>query len=142
MASVNIFAVLVAGLVPMLIGMVWYSKMGFGNLWMSLIGKTEEEILESAKGKELQMYGGSLVAAMITSFVIAVLTNAWISSAAPSSALMAGLTVGLLGWLGFFATLSLQTVNFESRRPAVWALNAAYNLICLLIMGAIHGLWR
>ena len=41
--SINWWAVLVAGVVYMVVGMVWYGPL-FGKLWKSLMGFTDESV--------------------------------------------------------------------------------------------------
>ena len=43
MHDVNLLAVLVAGIVPMIVGMLWYGPL-FGNRWLTPMETTPEEI--------------------------------------------------------------------------------------------------
>lgn len=43
-SDVNLVAVLVAGVVDMVIGALWYSPVLFAKSWMRLIGKKEEDM--------------------------------------------------------------------------------------------------
>jgi hypothetical protein len=54
----NIFAILVAATVPMIIGMIWYSNKVFGKTWMALNGFTEEQL---KSGNMLVIFGVSLL---------------------------------------------------------------------------------
>lgn len=65
---INYLAVLVAGLVPMVVGMIWYSPAVFAKKWLVLIGKTEEEIKKSGPGKA---YAISTLASLLMSYVMA-----------------------------------------------------------------------
>ena len=49
--AVNYLAVLVAAIVSMVIGGLWYSPLLFGNVWMKLSGITQKDV-EKAKKKE------------------------------------------------------------------------------------------
>lgn len=60
--QVNWLVQLVAALVPMIVGMVWYNPKVFGNAWMQAAGMTEEKI----KGANMPViYGISLVMAFL-----------------------------------------------------------------------------
>ena len=141
MVQPNLLAVLVAGIIPMFIGALWYSPVAFGSQWMRLIGKTEEEIREASSGKSLQMYGSSFIASLIMAYVLAYIIQVF-ADAYGAEGIWAGMQSGFWVWLGFVATVSLQTVNFEFRRTGLYLLNICYNLVCLLAMGALLGVWR
>ena len=58
----NWIAVIVAALVPMVIGFIWYNPMLFGNAWMKASGMTEEK-----------MKGGNMPVIFGVSFVLSLL---------------------------------------------------------------------
>ena len=47
--ELKFYLVLATGLIPLLVGMIWYSKALFANAWMQASGMTEE------KGKSMNM---------------------------------------------------------------------------------------
>lgn len=55
-------AVLAGGLVPFIVGSLWYSKALFGNVWMRELGKTEEDIKQ---GNMAVTFGLSFVMALV-----------------------------------------------------------------------------
>ncbi|MEZ4957813.1 MAG: DUF1761 domain-containing protein [Saprospiraceae bacterium] len=64
----NFIAVLVAALVPMLIGFLWYNPKLFGNAWMKASGMTEEKI---KSGNMAVIFGVSF----LLSFLLAIYMN-------------------------------------------------------------------
>ena len=60
----NILAIIVAGLVPMVLGALWYGPI-FGKQWLSSMGKTNEEMEPNNMALS---YGGALLVAMLISF--------------------------------------------------------------------------
>lgn len=50
----NYWLLLVAGLIPLLVGFIWYNPKVFGNAWMKTIGMTEE----SMKGGNMALIFG------------------------------------------------------------------------------------
>jgi len=131
LSQINWLAVIVAGLVPMAIGMLWYSRLLFAKKWMSLVGKTEEEIRKEGPGKA---YAFSLVTSMVMAFVLQyfiIYTGAFTT--------FSGAKLGFIVWVGFVATTSSASVFFESRPTGLYFINAGYNLVTLLIMGAVEG---
>jgi len=61
----NIWVLFVAALIPMVIGFVWYSPKLFGNAWMRMVGKTEEEL---AKGNMVKILGLSYLLSLFLAF--------------------------------------------------------------------------
>jgi hypothetical protein len=53
----------------------------------------------------------------------------------------AGARVSFFLWLGFVATPLLSTTVYEGRPITLFAINAGYWLVAMLIMGALIGGW-
>lgn len=131
--EVNFLAVIVGGVLYMIVGALWYSPMLFGNYWMKQIGKTVEEIQQSSPLE----YGYAFVAALLSTFMLAVFMKA-LGAATLTDGLMAG---GLV-WLGFVATTTLTYTIFEGPPKTVWMLYQGYQLLMLLIVGGLLGAWQ
>jgi len=129
--DVNWLAVLVAALVPMALGALWYSVL-FARPWMRAVGRNAEDMTGAAPG-----YFLSAVAAIVTSYTLARVVR-W----AEVDDLGNGLLVGLLLWIGFVATIIAVQTYFGGRSRTLWAIDAGYWLVSLLVMGAIHGAWE
>ena len=107
MHDVNLLAVLVAGLVPMIVGSLWYGPL-FGKRWMALMETTPEEIQEGFN--PLRTYGISFLLSLVTAFILAQL----IAEIAPgSTSAMAGVHVGLMALVAF--VLQWRTRGSPSR---------------------------
>jgi len=134
----NFLAVLIAGLLPMLIGSLWYGPV-FGKKWLEMVGKTEEEIKENFN--PMKAYVFSFVMSLIMAYVLAHILEAWNAAYA-----MTGMWYGMQGafwaWLGFALTIGYQHVAWNDQKLGLYFLNMAYNLVCLLAMGALLGMWR
>ena len=135
---VNYLAVLVAALIPMAVGFVWYSPALFAKKWMAMIGKTPEEIMKSGPGKAYAIsFAGSLVMAFVLDHSI-IFGDAYLH--------MSGFGAGMMGafwlWLGFVVTTNAGTVLFEFRRAGLYWVNMGYYLVSLLLMGGVLGVWK
>ena len=53
-----------------------------------------------------------------------------------------GLAVGLLNWLGFVLATHLPMWAYENRPFRLISINAGSNLVSMLLMGALFGLWH
>ncbi|MBS3124741.1 DUF1761 domain-containing protein [Candidatus Woesearchaeota archaeon] len=135
MVSINIWAVLVAALAYMVIGMVWYSPLLFGNKWLALMNKTPKELKKMRKGAT-KAYVFSIVLALVTSYVLAQFLSflaAW--------TFLNGLVVAFWLWLGFVATLQLNSVLYEQKPFVIYLINMGCSLVSLLVMSAILVAW-
>jgi Protein of unknown function (DUF1761) len=129
--DVNWIAIIVAAIVPMVLGALWYSPVLFAEPWMRAVGRTREELGDASLGYLL-----SAVGAFLSSYVLARIMR-W----AEVDDLWNGALVGLMVWVGFVATVLAVTTFFAGRSRTLWLINAGYQLVALVIMGAIHGAW-
>lgn len=65
---VNFVAVLVAALVPVVLGMLWYSPVAFLKPWLKTINMTEEQMRKSSM---IKMFIGSVIIAFFLSVTLA-----------------------------------------------------------------------
>ncbi len=129
--DINYWAVIVTAIVPMILGALWYSPAMFARSWMEAAGRTREEMSGAKMGYVL-----SAAAAVITSYALARVER-W----AEVDDLWNGGLVGLLVWVGFVATVLAVTTYFGGRPAKLWFINAGYQLLSLVLMGAILGTW-
>ena len=131
--KVNYLAVGVTALAPILIGLLWYSPLLFGDLWLQAHGYSEEQVRETAG----QAFMVSLFCYSVMAFVLAV----FVSYAGASTAAQ-GAVIGFLVWIGFLATLGL-TAHMVSEKPlSIYLIDAGYQLVYAVVMGAILAAWR
>lgn len=132
---VNYLALLLAGVVSMVIGMLWYSPMLFGKQWMSLSGMTQKQIDVAKKKGMTMMYVVNFISTLVMAFVLEYLLEAL-----SANTVVAGAMVGFLMWLGFVGTVTLGSVLWEGKSNRLWFLNNGYQVINLIVMGIILAL--
>ena len=132
---VNFLAVAVAAIVAFIIGALWYSLL-FGKLWLKAHAYTDEQVAEMQKGAA-KAYSVTLVCDLLIALAIAVLIGYL-----DLHRCMQGLKLGLLVWAGFAFPLGLMAHMYSRRKTAVLCIDAAYQLVYLLLMGAILAVWR
>jgi len=136
--GVKLWAVAFAGVATMVIGFLWYSPLLFARPWMVAMGYDPND---KARIAEMQksagpMYGISLLASLISAFVLAkVLVGMTIYSA------LYGMKIGFAVWLAFVATVQLTDKMFGQRPMKLFLINTGYQLVCYVVMGAILGKW-
>ena len=53
-----------------------------------------------------------------------------------------GLKLGLLAWGGFALPLGLMAIMFTGRKMTVFLIDTGYQLVYLLVIGAIISIWH
>jgi uncharacterized protein DUF1761 len=128
--DLNWIAIIVAAIVPMVLGALWYGPL-FAEPWLHAVGRTREELTGAQLG-----YVISAISALVMSYALARIVR-W----ADVDDLWNGALVGVLAWLGFVATVLAGTTYYSGRPRALFFINAGYWLVAMVIVGAIHGAW-
>lgn len=127
MPEVNIefLPILVGGLLPMVIGMIWYSPMLFGNMWMKASGRTMKDM----QGQPVAEYLFTTAGALIMSFVLFHFFNyAGVSDNAEA------LQFALWVWVGFAVPFVLAQHVFNGQKWKVFFIYEGYQLLNLVVI--------
>lgn len=134
--EINYWTVILAMLSSMIVGSIWYTPKVFGNAWMRLAKVDPSGSAKSAVGPILV----TLVVSFVTAWVLAGASSiAWHFYA--GSYLAAALVTGLLLWAGFTAARFITHDAFEGRPPALTVMNCAHELVTIMVMALIIGVW-
>jgi hypothetical protein len=128
--EINIFAVVVAAVVNIILGALWYSPAVFGKQWMSLTGVSQHAV--SSKAPNVWKY---YVIGLVNSLVMALALAYVLALAVPT--LMYGFFIAFLLWFGFVGTISMNAVTWGRRDQRLWFLDNGYYLLSFLVMSAI-----
>ena len=112
---------IVASVVSMALGMLWYSPVLFGRLWMQLSGIKEKK--EKKSGMSI-----SYLAAFIGTAVNAG-AYIYLYEALAVVELLEAIKLGAIIWLGFMATTTLSSVLWEKKPVKLYLLNNAHLLL-------------
>ena len=133
--EINFGAVLVAAVATFILGAVWYAVL-FGGRREKMLGYTAEEKKEMEKAAP-RTFSVLFVCYFVLAFVVAFL----VSKLGLNSALQGG-GLGFLLWLGLAATIQM-TGHVTSNRPiGIYVIDSSYQLVYLVLTGAILGAWR
>lgn len=130
---INWLAVIVAAIIRLAVGAVWYSPVGFGPVWQKTVGMTQDQVMAAMPRAIAVDAIGSLIMAVI-------LLHAVVYAGADN--LLLGGTVGALNWLGFVAVVLVATNVYEQRPMRSAYISAGFNLVALILMGALLAVWR
>jgi hypothetical protein len=80
-----------------------------------------------------------LILSLVMSFV---LYHAVMYATNMAPGLVAGIIVGLLNWAGFVLATHLPLWAYENRSLKLIAIGTGSNLVSMVLMGALFGLWH
>ena len=136
MEGINYLTVLVAAILNMAVGALWYSPTLFGKAWMELVGFKPEDAQKRMAGMQ-RAYSLTFVASFVMAYALArVLWYAKVTTVG------GGVLIGLLAWIGFVATTQGANYVFEGKPFRLFTINTGYSLVALVIMGALLAVWR
>jgi hypothetical protein len=130
--DVNLLAVLVSAIAYMIIGSIWYSKNVFGNKWMGLMDKTEEQLKGAPTGYMIATF-----CSIITCYVLAVILKSTNTDTA-----LQGIQTGLWISLGLISTAALVTSTFSATPFRLFLINYGYHIVSMIVAGGILGAWH
>ncbi len=134
--DINYWAVILATLSTMIVGSIWYTPRVFGNYWMKASGVTP-----SGNARDAAL---PIITTVIVSFV-----TAWVLSGATFIAWKFyhggffgnALVTGIVLWAGFTAARFITHDAFDKRPSGLTVLNIAHELVTVLVMSVIIGVW-
>lgn len=119
---VDFLSVLIAAVVNLLIGFVWYSKY--------LFGKTPDPAMPIAKGA----YGWNALLVLVTAYILG-----FFEAHLGVTTVTDGMFVGLLAWFGFVVTTQLSAVIWGKMPLKRFFIHSGCQLLAFLAMGGIIG---
>jgi hypothetical protein len=136
--EINYFAVLIATVLSMGLGALWYSPVLFLKPWARL----------ARIDTDRDAAGGSVIIPMMVSLVVTFLT-AWVLAGSVAIAwnfygggyLVSAVVTALTLWAGFTAARVITHDVFEGRPSQLSALTVSFELVSVLLMALMIGLW-
>lgn len=134
----NYLAVVVAAVAVFALGALWYSPLLFAKPWVAAHGHTPEKLAAMREGAG-KAYGITFVCYLVMAAAFHHLLHDHLKI---TGGMHEGALMGALIWLGFVATVGLTAQVFSDRKFAAYLIDAGYQLVYLVMMGAILGAWR
>lgn len=135
-SQINFIALIVVTVISFGIGSLWYSPVLFGKKWQQELGFTDEYIREA---NMVKIFGSSFVLIFLMNFGLAFIFT-FVDR--PEFSYMQGAMYG--GFMGLFFIGTSYGVNMLYQRKSItlWAIDAFYQIIYLVISGAILAVWK
>ena len=133
MPPINWVSVIIAALIPMLVGFIWYHKSLFGKAWMESLGMSEEQ---AKKANMPVMFGVSFIMSLLLSMFV--LNNVdGQGQEGQYDSFKHGMAHGFL--IGLMVAMPIMITNglFERRKWKNMLINVGYWLITLMLMGGV-----
>jgi hypothetical protein len=133
--EINYWAVLIATASSMAVGAIWYSMKVFGTRWAKLARVDMDR-------------GGSAVIPLVVTLIVSFIT-AWVLAGATylswtfygGGYLLNAVGTGVILWAGFTAARFITHDAFEGRPSSLTVLNIAHEVVTILVMAIIIGVW-
>lgn len=135
--DINWLAVIVATIVNMVIGFIWYSPALFAKPWAKLTGRKMDEMGDGSTSYVITTVGAFLQAFILAHFIV--MAKYFYPTYSDVSV---GILTASWAWLAFTAIPALTNTVFEGRRKKLWAINSGYFLVVLLINGILLAVWH
>lgn len=134
--EINYWAVLLAMLSSIVVGSIWYTPKVFGTRWARL---ANVDMTGSAR---------SAVWPIVTTVLVSFIT-AWVLAGASAIAwhfyegsfFVGTVVTAVLLWAGFTAARFITHDAFEGRPTALTTMNIGHELVTLVVMAVIIGVW-
>ena len=135
MPPLNYVAILVTAVVIFVLGALWYTVL-FGKMWTEAHGYTAEQ-LEGMKQGMARAYGVSflcyiVLAAMLDMLIVRIGVDTAIG----------GAKLAAVCWLGFVATIGLTANLYSNKKFSTYVIDAAYQLVFMVVAGIFLAVWR
>jgi Protein of unknown function (DUF1761) len=134
--EINYWAVLLATVSTMVVGSIWYTPKVFGTRWAKLANV------------DMDRPGASAVVPILVTLVVS-FVSAWVLAGAVDiswhfyggSFLWSSIATGVILWAGFTAARFITHDAFEGRPTSLTVLNIAHELVTVVVMALIIGVW-
>ncbi|BDV29438.1 DUF1761 domain-containing protein [Microbacterium terricola] len=135
--EINYWAVLLATLSSMVVGSIWYTPKVFGTRWA--------ELAKVDMNRPAATAFWPIVTTVLVSFI-----TAWVLAGATSIAwhfyggggyFWGAIVTAVTLWAGFTAARFITHDAFEGRPTSLTVMNIAHELVTVVIMAVIIGVW-
>ena len=137
LTDVNWLAIAASAVIVMALGFLWYGPI-FGKQWATAMGweSLSEKKIKAKQAEATPGYIASIIGALLTAYLLSVLLNG-----VADRTWMSGAGLGALVWLGVMAPTAITTGLFQDTNKSVIYLNIGYQLLYMLVLGAMLAVW-
>lgn len=122
--GLNYLALLVALVINMAVGSLWYSQSGFGKLWSKLSGV---DMMKMPKSEANQAIAFMALSAAVQTLALGVVIHSL-----GATRLIDGVVIGLVLWAGFTAATTIGNTLYSRLSWKYWWLNSSFFLVVMV----------
>ena len=140
LSHINFVAVIVAAIVAIAIGSIWFGPRTFFPVWWKAMGRPADE---KPGGENMAIvFGATFVAQFVQALAVSIVVAMQADRGNGQLGAFDGLFIGLLVGIGFAAAASLTHRLFAGQSFKVWAIEVGADVVSLTAMAVIISLWR
>jgi hypothetical protein len=133
--NINVLAVVLAFVINMAVGSLWYSPIILGETWMKLKGLKQQDLQNAGNAMALSAVGG----------FIAMVVLAYVVSWSQADNLIEGFLIGFIMSLAVHST-TFNQVCFDKekgfdKRLRLWVVDYGSTVITYIIVAILYALW-
>ena len=125
--------ILAAAVAAWLIGALWYSQVMFAEAWVKAHEYTPEQVAA------MQVTQGKVIAATLVAMILMAAVLQVFLKHLGADSVRDGMLWAFHAWLGFAVPLGYIAHLYSRKRISAWLIDLGYQLVYLLVMGAILG---
>ena len=131
---INYPVLFIAAFIPVVLGMLWYSKFLFGKHWMKLENITpemEEVLRKQPMAKKIII---SYITYLFISYALMVLVNYLVIAA-----IVPAVTLAVIVWLGFMVPAAISDYVWSRNKKAwgVYYIHISYFFVSIVLMSVL-----
>ena len=127
--QIDPMSVIIAAVIYMVIGFLWYSKWLFGPAWMKFSGVKAEDCKHPGKAMAFGAINALVIAYFLAFF------EGYLGVTTASDGMFVGVTI----WLGFVATTQVTKVIWCKESPKMFAIDTLCKLVSYVAMAGVIG---
>ena len=133
MGTINWLSMVIATLIPLVVGFIYYNKNLFGTAWMNSLGKTEEDL---KKGNKAVIFGLSIVLSFLLAFFLLNFNNSP-GQEGEFDTFKHGAFHGF--FISVVVGIPIMVINglFELKKAKNMLINIGYWILTLVLMGGV-----
>lgn len=132
--DLNFFAIGLSILSNMVLGMLWYSPILFGKIWLKLVDLKSSDISKDESNKYMSL---ALIPAILFMFSLAIILKLL-----NCGTVFDGFIIASILSIGFIGTSSFNLVLFENRKVKLTLIHVGYAFVSLNIASIILVIWQ
>ena len=135
--TISLVPLIVLSLGNFLLSWIWYSPLLFAKPWMKALGINDKHEMSEKEKREMPFLfiSGLFSSILFVSVLMILINNLQITN------FLSGMLIGLIFWVGFVVTHSLNTL-WEGRKVKVLLINNGLFLITYTIFGGLLAIWK